>query len=423
VEKKHWCCDHHDRGCPHHTTSLPFDCDAGFSNWQQGWSTPKKEWCCHHAHRGCFVPKLQLPVSTEPYNCLDGLNNWQGAWSQGKKLWCCHVKSLGCYSTTAMPYDCRAGLSNWQEGWSGGKKSWCCEHRNLGCHVKVSDPYDCDAGFSNWQAGWSIAKKQWCCGKVNRGCEEHPVQYDCDAGYSNWEKGWAYAKKAWCCTHRQKGCASSTLSPLGCKAVCNFRNEAATCQNRIQFSAEHHFAHKENACGQAYSRVQVECDVCRGCSIEETGCHALEVTISHKISKPFDCEAGFSNWQAGWSEPKKHWCCTHEQKACSAAAETSFDCSAGLSNFHDGWAPAKKTWCCEKQGQGCEGPNPPDFPAGAGFYWKHVQINGFWTWVRAHTSEHLKPQYDCDAGLSNFKMGWAHSKKIWCCEHQQKGCE
>merc|ERR1719384_1838033 len=28
------------------TSSEPYDCDAGFANWQAGWSVPKKEWCC-----------------------------------------------------------------------------------------------------------------------------------------------------------------------------------------------------------------------------------------------------------------------------------------------------------------------------------------------------------------------------------------
>jgi len=423
VEKKHWCCDYHGRGCPHHTTSLPYDCDAGYANWEKGWSLPKKDWCCQHAHRGCHVVAPPVLVSTEPYDCLAGLANSQGGWSPGKKLWCCHVKNLGCYTTTAMPYDCQAGLSNWQAGWSAGKKSWCCSHENLGCHVfvKVSDPYDCDAGFSNWQAGWSTAKKHWCCSNVNRGCEEH-ASYDCDAGYSNWEKGWSEPKKIWCCARHQRGCPSTSLSPLGCHAACSVNKVAATCRDRIQFSAIHDFAHKENACGQAYSKVQVECDICRACSIQASECHGLDVTF-HSTSKPFDCQAGFSNWKAGWSSPKKAWCCHNEHKACEEAAPTSYDCQAGLSNFHSGWSQPKKYWCCDKQGLGCEGPSAPTVPAGSGFYWKHVQMNGFWTWVRAHTSElHAAPNYDCDAGLASFKMGWSDDKKLWCCKHEHKGC-
>ena len=122
--KKHWCCDFKSRGCPKVTTSLPFDCDAGLSNWQQGWSIPKKHWCCAHRNQGCEVVTLQ---SSQPYDCQAGLSNWNVGWSRGKKLWCCAKHNLGCAKvTTSLPYDCSAGYSNWQAGWSPGKKAWCC---------------------------------------------------------------------------------------------------------------------------------------------------------------------------------------------------------------------------------------------------------------------------------------------------------
>merc|ERR1719499_2601737 len=35
------------------TTKLPYDCNAGYANWQSGWSISKKAWCCEHAGRGC----------------------------------------------------------------------------------------------------------------------------------------------------------------------------------------------------------------------------------------------------------------------------------------------------------------------------------------------------------------------------------
>ena len=39
--------------CPHKVQvhadgHLPYDCDAGFSRWKTGWSSPKKTWCCKH---------------------------------------------------------------------------------------------------------------------------------------------------------------------------------------------------------------------------------------------------------------------------------------------------------------------------------------------------------------------------------------
>jgi len=74
---------------PPTTTSVPFDCSAGFKNWQAGWSIPKKNWCCQNCKRGC----RKIP---DPFDCLAGLNNWVNGWSGKKKDWCCKYKKLGC---------------------------------------------------------------------------------------------------------------------------------------------------------------------------------------------------------------------------------------------------------------------------------------------------------------------------------------
>jgi len=107
-------------------------------------------------------------ASTEAFDCDAGYWNWEKGWSQTKRDWCCYYKERGCSTTTVMPYDCDAGFSNWKVGWAPAKKHWCCHHYNRGC--VVSQPYDCDAGFSNWQSGWSAGKKGWCCTHHNRGC-------------------------------------------------------------------------------------------------------------------------------------------------------------------------------------------------------------------------------------------------------------
>ncbi|CAJ1354926.1 unnamed protein product, partial [Effrenium voratum] len=40
----------------------------------------------------------------------------------------------------------------------------------------------------------------------------------------------------------------------------------------------------------------------------------------------YDCMAGLGNWQAGWSEHKKQWCCTHDNpKYCASKV---IDCSS-----------------------------------------------------------------------------------------------
>lgn len=35
------------------SSALAFDCHAGYSNWESGWSSSKKEWCCQYHGLGC----------------------------------------------------------------------------------------------------------------------------------------------------------------------------------------------------------------------------------------------------------------------------------------------------------------------------------------------------------------------------------
>ena len=112
---------------------------------------------------------------------------------------------------------------------------------------------------------------------------------------------------------------------------------------------------------------------------------------------------------------------------------------AERNNFHRAWSPPKKQWCCGREGKGCEGSSPPGISAGAGMtlakgfkrplsallearisysrleidafrpprMWKHVQVNGFWTWTAVHSGASATAlPYDCHAGLANWKLGW-----------------
>merc|ERR1719384_267376 len=45
------------------TTTLPFDCDEGFSNWQTMWPQAKMEYCCSATGRGCPIETTVFPTS------------------------------------------------------------------------------------------------------------------------------------------------------------------------------------------------------------------------------------------------------------------------------------------------------------------------------------------------------------------------
>jgi len=158
----------------------------------------------------------------------------------------------------------------------------------------LNPEFDCAADVQNRRFGWSNAKKEWCCIHANTECD-----FDCTAGFRTWRSGWSDAKKEWCCIHQQIGCDCTAGE------VANWKEGKATwcCQNDL------------------------------------IGCG-------------FNCSAGYSNWQRGWSTLKKEYCCKNELRGCT------FDCSEDWSNRTLAWPPIKKAWCCKTEGAGCEEKGP-----------------------------------------------------------------
>jgi len=134
----------------------PFDCAAGLSNWQDGWSDEKKTWCCDHTGRGC----ASRGVADQVYDCNTGFANWKVGWSSPKKKWCCHHVGRGCEFRHDDDFDIQAS------GW--GNSPYQNVHGNTGA------TYNCNDGFANWRAGWSPEKKDWCCSHTGRGCNPGP---------------------------------------------------------------------------------------------------------------------------------------------------------------------------------------------------------------------------------------------------------
>ncbi|CAJ1393551.1 unnamed protein product [Effrenium voratum] len=471
-----------------------YDCVEGYHDWKHLWNDDKRRFCCWKANRGCPQTKyhtrtkivtrtkyVDVPVPSPPKIVV------QHHYIKHKEKPQTH-------------FDCNEGFSNWYFGWSPLKKEFCCAHENRGCpgtwkgklHISMMEAhggghahakgeghasgkiYDCHAGFSNWLHGWSDSKKTWCCSREQKGC----VKFECFDGD---QTQWHSEKQSWCCSNFQRGCPHTTLSPLGCRTPCTHSGNTALCMDRIKWTSDHIFSSHPNACALAYSKVQVECDVCRACSIEAAGCDMGHVGTS----KPFDCNAALNNFFRAWSPPKKHWCCTTEGKGCEGSGPPSvdpgagmvwkhmqvngywtwmavavsggggggggvvslpYDCHAGLANWHLGWSSPKKTWCCAKQHLGCEagaggtggggafgggasgggafggaggGGHPPG-AAGAGMVWKWQSDAGHWHWIQVHFNGKLP--YDCRAGLPNFKIGWSQPKKDWCCPNTGLGC-
>ncbi|CAL1154651.1 unnamed protein product [Cladocopium goreaui] len=161
---------------------------------------------------------------------------------------------------------------------------YCCERHGSNCYgiqdygSDFSERFDC---FDDKWHGWSTEKKDWCCEREGRGC----AQYDCDGDVHFW----AAAQSQWCCENAQICSPASTPAPMApvaqagpvapaspCVRSCITRDDGeevkSTCIDRIHWAKRNFFAGKDSACALAYSRVQVDCDVCRDCSIQEAGC-------------------------------------------------------------------------------------------------------------------------------------------------------
>ncbi|CAJ1337675.1 unnamed protein product [Effrenium voratum] len=366
-----------------------FDCQAGYWNWESGWSTEKKDFCCSMQGRGCEASggygeasggygDGAQPQPDADFDCGAAYGNWQAAWSFDKKRWCCENQQRGC-PETSRAYDCQSHEASWSEM----KQAWCCSRLNIGCgEVITSVPYDCTAGEKNWKKGWSIPKKQWCCQEFKVGCLHDESDFDCDEGLDNWKLGWSLdkmrfccdtqgrpeprralpeqlawstPKKDWCCSHFQRGCApevTTTLLPYDCYA--GYEN----WQNGWSDS-------KKRWCCDRFSK---------GCAHVQS-------------SAPFDCDAGVSRWERGWPVSKKRWCCVHAQRACDP-----YDCSDGFQDWRALWSMAKQAWCCDKEHRGC----PPPTTTGP---------------------------FDCSAGYANWDIDWSGAKKAWCCKNHQRACE
>lgn len=221
------------------TTAGPYDCDAGLSNSQMGWSAGKRAYCCNNFQKGCLAmapatfPPTQPPTAPPApphgiasFDCNAGFSRWMSGWSPSKKVYCCTHEQKGCpivasapaplsvpvpvpvpvpapaplpvVTTSSCPYDCNAGFDEWPlqwvKGWGGGKKIYCCKVAQKGCPSDLPEPSGIPASG------------------IPAAVDEGP--YDCNAGYhpcySCLLKHWSANKLAWCCREKHMGCKADT---------------------------------------------------------------------------------------------------------------------------------------------------------------------------------------------------------------------
>lgn len=120
----------------YHHSHFKYDCHSGYSNWYFGWSAHKKGWCCQNANMGCpgtWHGSYHLSAHMmhgvghahgRIYDCNAGFSNWMQGWSDSKKDWCCQHNARGC-----QKFHCTGASAMW----GTEKRDWCCNNFQKAC--------------------------------------------------------------------------------------------------------------------------------------------------------------------------------------------------------------------------------------------------------------------------------------------------
>jgi len=252
------------------TAEAKYDCVSELDSWKREWSYEQKAWCCEREEIGC-------------YDC----SHPDSVWTSDHREFCCKAHQIGCQSThqaVAPPaqqsFDCQQSLLLWKSSWSFEKKDWCCRHETLGC-------YDC----SGSDADWLDDQREFCCKTQYVGCTPAATKQQCMGDPSEF----VFQKRQWCCETQSVGCFSCDAPNLG------------------------------------WTPPQI--DYC--CKAKQVGCElstppsppssqvSAQPTLVKSVAGPqepvssFNCQEGLADWELGWSEAKKDWCCAHQSVACS----------------------------------------------------------------------------------------------------------
>jgi hypothetical protein len=244
-----------------------------------------------------------------------------------------------------LSFDCDEGTWNWKKGWSREKKAYCCDRTGTGCERPTAAPTQppiilttpCPHPHPTTHPphrphpqGCDMKCHDWSCKDrmIWQARTEFPNNpHACMLGYKKVLGQCPVCSACPLPTLLQSNVCkvpATTLPPTttppqlpsggsGCSAICASDGHSSTCADRIKSVANTRYLSFTNKCSKALGQVLMQCGVCSGCSLAHSGCLSPGPLTT---SLPFDCVAGFSNWQHGWSIAKKTWCCTNQNRGC-----------------------------------------------------------------------------------------------------------
>jgi len=205
-------------------------------------------------------------------------------------------------STTPTPFNCETGFIS-SDQWSQAQKDWCCEHEQAGC----------PPGAASTTAGPVTTALPW----------------NCEGGFVP-ISSWSAEQITWCCINKQIGCPPTTTGPpsptptpaatttplQGCDAPCTLAGAQDTCRVQMARHAAGEFKEQAQPCAISQQWVIKQCPACKACP------PCTDATPTPQVgydSMPFDCNAGYDNWELGWAQAQKAWCCQNTGRACASA--------------------------------------------------------------------------------------------------------
>ena len=134
---------------------------------------------------------------------------------------------------------------------------------------------------------------------------------------------------------------------------------------------------------------------------------AYEAATSTEDPYPYECNSDLYHW----SEPHRQWCCTNMQRGCP---DIPFDCASGYMDWEYGWSDEKKAYCCLEKGIACYDCNAEVD------HWEYKWSQGKRDFCCLQEN---KGCYVCNDPNPNWLKEWSQEKQEWCCKTAGTGCK
>ena len=129
-------------------------------------------------------------------------------------------------------------------------------------------------------------------------------------------------------------------------------------------------------------------------------------TTSTEAPDPYECVSDLYHW----SEPHRQWCCTHKKRGCP---DIPFDCASGYMDWEYGWSDEKKAYCCLEKGIAC-------YDCSAELdHWEYKWSEGKREFCCLQEN---KGCYVCEQPNPNWLREWSQEKQDWCCKTAGTAC-